>query len=125
MKWRIREVEFDNQVVIAPMAGVTNPAFRTIVKEFGAGLVYSEMISDKGLGHNNAKTHEMLFVDPSERPLSLQIFGGEAETLIPAAILVDQHDRRGHHRHQYGLPRAESHERRCRFETDAGPSKSV
>jgi nifR3 family TIM-barrel protein len=91
MKWRIREVEFDNQVVIAPMAGVTNPAFRTIVKEFGAGLVYSEMISDKGLGHNNAKTHEMLFVDPSERPLSLQIFGGEAETLIPAAILVDQH----------------------------------
>lgn len=73
MKWYIGNVELKNQVVVAPMAGVTNPAFRKIAKEFGAGLIYTEMVSDKGLGHNNVRTREMLRVDLDEKPISLQI----------------------------------------------------
>ncbi len=90
MKWYIGNVELKNQVVVAPMAGVTNPAFRKIAKEFGAGLIYTEMVSDKGLGHNNVRTREMLRVDLDEKPISLQIFGGDIESMVQAAIIVDQ-----------------------------------
>jgi len=90
MRWKIREIEFENQVVLAPMAGVTNQAFRLIAKEFGAGLLYSEMVSDKGLGYNNKKTLAMLVIDPEEHPLSLQVFGGDAESMVEAAKIIDQ-----------------------------------
>ncbi len=90
MIWKIGNVELKNQVVVAPMAGVTNPAFRKIIKEFGAGLIYTEMVSDKGLGHNNVRTKEMLRVDLDEKPISLQIFGSDIESMVQAAIMVDQ-----------------------------------
>ena len=80
----------DNRVVLAPMAGVCNSAFRLTVKEFGAGLVYAEMISDKGLVTRNKKTLDMLYIDERENPLSLQIFGGDKETLVAAAQYVDK-----------------------------------
>jgi len=79
-----------NQVVLAPMAGVCNSAFRLTVKEFGAGLVCAEMISDKGIVQKNKKTMNLLYIDEREKPLSLQIFGGEKETLVEAARFVDQ-----------------------------------
>ncbi len=79
-----------NQVVLAPMAGVCNPAFRLIAKEFGAGLVCAEMVSDKAILQGNEKSLSMLYVDEREKPLSLQIFGGERETLVGAAKFVDQ-----------------------------------
>ncbi len=79
-----------NQVVLAPMAGVCNPAFRLIAKEFGAGLVCAEMVSDKAILHKNEKSLSMLYVDEREKPLSLQIFGGERETLVEAAKFVDK-----------------------------------
>ena len=60
---KIREIEIKNPVIMAPMAGITNMAFRKIVKEFGAGLVYSEMVSDKAICYGNQKTIEMLQVD--------------------------------------------------------------
>ncbi len=81
----------DNRVVLAPMAGICNSAFRLTVKEFGAGLVYAEMISDKGIVFKNEKTLSMLYIDERENPLSLQIFGGEKETLVAAAKYVDEH----------------------------------
>lgn len=81
----------DNRVVLAPMAGICNSAFRLTVKEFGAGLVYAEMISDKGIVQKNERTLSMLYIDERENPLSLQIFGGEKETLVAAAQYVDQH----------------------------------
>lgn len=80
----------DNRVVLAPMAGICNSAFRLTVKEFGAGLVYAEMISDKGIVNKNEKTMNMLYIDERENPLSLQIFGGNKETLVEAAKYVDQ-----------------------------------
>ncbi|BCU53216.1 tRNA dihydrouridine synthase DusB [Staphylococcus auricularis] len=89
--WKIGDVEINNRVVLAPMAGVCNSAFRLTVKEFGAGLVCAEMVSDKAILFNNPKTMKMLYIDENERPLSLQIFGGEKDTLVEAAEYVDQH----------------------------------
>lgn len=88
---KIGNIELKNNVVLAPMAGVCNPAFRLIAKEFGTGLVCAEMVSDKGIVHGNKKTIEMLYVDEREKPLSLQIFGGDKETLVEAAKHVDKH----------------------------------
>ena len=87
---KIGNIEMKNQVVLAPMAGICNSAFRLTVKEFGAGLVCAEMVSDKGIVYQNEKTMNMLFIDEREKPLSLQIFGGERETLVAAARFVDQ-----------------------------------
>lgn len=87
---KIGNVELQNNVVLAPMAGVCNPAFRVIAKQFGAGLVCAEMVSDKAILHGNEKTMQMLYVDESEKPLSLQIFGGDKKTLVEAAKFVDK-----------------------------------
>lgn len=87
---KIGNIELKNNVVLAPMAGVCNPAFRLIAKEFGTGLVCAEMVSDKAIMHGNKKTLDMLYVDDREKPLSLQIFGGDKETLVGAARYVDQ-----------------------------------
>ncbi|MBU7320902.1 tRNA dihydrouridine synthase DusB [Paenibacillus oleatilyticus] len=87
----IGNVTAPNKVVLAPMAGVCNPAFRLIAKEFGCGLVCAEMVSDKAILHGNHRTLEMLYVDEREKPLSLQIFGGDTESLVEAAKYVDQH----------------------------------
>ncbi|MCQ6281896.1 tRNA dihydrouridine synthase DusB [Bacillus sp. EB600] len=87
---KIGDITLKNQVVLAPMAGVCNSAFRLTVKEFGAGLVCAEMVSDKGIVSKNEKTMNMLYIDEREKPLSLQIFGGEKETLVDAAQFVDR-----------------------------------
>ncbi|PFW88793.1 tRNA dihydrouridine synthase DusB [Bacillus pseudomycoides] len=87
---KIANIEMKNPVVLAPMAGVCNSAFRLTVKEFGAGLVCAEMVSDKAILFNNQKTLDMLYIDEREKPLSLQIFGGEKETLVGAAKYVDK-----------------------------------
>ena len=87
---KIGNVEINNPVVLAPMAGVCNSAFRLTVKEFGAGLVCAEMVSDKGINFKNEKTLDMLYIDERENPLSLQIFGGEKESLVQAAKFVDK-----------------------------------
>jgi len=88
--FQIGDIVMDNRVVLAPMAGICNSAFRLTVKEFGAGLVYAEMISDKGIVYKNEKTLGMLYIDERENPLSLQIFGGDKETLVEAAKYVDK-----------------------------------
>lgn len=87
---KIGNVEIKNRVIMAPMAGITNVAFRKIIKEFGAGLVVSEMVSDKALCYGNQKTIEMLNVDENEHPMSIQIFGGDVESMVQAARFVDQ-----------------------------------
>jgi nifR3 family TIM-barrel protein len=89
-KLKIGPVETKNNVVLAPMAGVCNPAFRLIAKEFGTGLVCAEMVSDKAILHGNERTRKMLYVDEREKPLSLQIFGGDKESLVEAAKIVDR-----------------------------------
>ena len=88
---KIGNVEIENPVVIAPMAGISNIAFRRIAKRFGAGLVCNEMVSDKALCYGNQKTIDMLAVGEDEHPMSMQIFGGEVETMVKAAKFVEEH----------------------------------
>lgn len=89
--FKIGNIEIENPVVMAPMAGITNMAFRRIIKDFGAGLVYSEMVSDKALCYGNTKTIEMLQIDENEHPVSIQLFGGEVATMVQAAKFIDEH----------------------------------
>lgn len=88
--FKIGNVTIENRVIMAPMAGITNMAFRTIIKEFGAGLVYSEMVSDKALCYRNPKTLAMLQVDETEHPMSMQVFGGDRDSIVEAAKFIDQ-----------------------------------
>jgi nifR3 family TIM-barrel protein len=88
--WKIGDITIPNRVTLAPMAGVSNWAFRLTVKEFGAGLITAEMVSDKGILNRNKKTLEMLYIDEQEMPMSLQIFGGDKDSLVQAAQYVDQ-----------------------------------
>jgi len=87
--WKIRELTIQNQVVIAPMAGISNPAFRSILALYGPGLITSEMISDKAICFNNLKTLEMTKVYPNEHPIALQLFGEDVESMVQAAIFLD------------------------------------
>jgi len=86
----IGKLKLDNPVILAPMAGVTDFAFRQLVKEFGCGLVCAEMVSSKGLLYNNDRTVEMLAIHPNEKPISLQIFGSEPEIMARAAQIVEE-----------------------------------
>lgn len=88
--FKIGDVIIENRIVMAPMAGITNKAFRTIVKSFGAGLVYSEMVSDKAICYKNEKTLGMLGVDESEHPMSMQVFGGDKDSIVKAAKFIDE-----------------------------------
>lgn len=88
MEWKIGNVEIKNNIVLAPMAGVCNSAFRRIIKEMGCGLVYAEMVSDKGLVYNSKKTKDMLYVSDYERPIVQQIFGSDVDTFVEAAKMV-------------------------------------
>lgn len=89
-KWNIAHIEIANRVVVAPMAGISNLAFRTICKEFGAGLIYTEMVSDKALFYQNVKTLGMTQIEEGEHPVSLQLFGHDMESMVYAAKLLDQ-----------------------------------
>ena len=88
--FKIGNVEIKNKVVLAPMAGVCNSAFRRIIKEMGAGLLYAEMVSDKALVYNNEKTKEMLYMTEDERPISQQIFGSDKESFVEAAKIIEE-----------------------------------
>ena len=78
---KIGNVKLDNNVFLAPMAGVTDLAFRIICREMGAGLVFSEMVSAKGMYYNDENTSELTQIDPRERPVALQIFGSDPEIM--------------------------------------------
>ena len=85
---KIGNIELKGQVILAPMAGVCNSAFRKICKEMGCALVCAEMVSDKGMIYNSKKTKDMLYFEEMERPISQQIFGSDKETFTKAAKMV-------------------------------------
>ena len=88
--WKIGNVEIENKIVLAPMAGICNSAFRKIVKEMGCGLIYAEMVSDKALFYKSKKTQEMLYMEDVERPISQQIFGSDKESFVVAAKYIEE-----------------------------------
>ena len=90
MKWKIGNVEIKNQVVFAPMAGVSNISYRQIIKEMGVGLIYSEMISTMGIVYNGKKTIDLINFNENERPISIQIFGSDLKSFVEAAKYIEE-----------------------------------
>ena len=86
--WKIGNVEISNRVVLAPMAGISNSAFRRIAKEMGVGLIYAEMVSDKAIDYQNKKTLDMLYMSDFERPIAQQIFGSDPESMAEATKYI-------------------------------------
>lgn len=87
---KIGNIEINGKVVLAPMAGICNEAFREICKENGADLIYSEMVSDKAIVFQNPKSLKMTQVSDKEHPIALQIFGSNLDTFVQAAQYADK-----------------------------------
>ncbi|MDR2822301.1 MAG: tRNA dihydrouridine synthase DusB [Acholeplasmatales bacterium] len=87
---KIGNVEIKSKFVLAPLAGISNFAFRKLNIEYGAALTFSEMVSDKGLIYNGEKTKELLYSEEIEHPFAIQIFGSDLDSLISAAIYIDK-----------------------------------
>ena len=82
---KIGNVELKNPFFLAPLAGITDAPFRRLCKEQGAGLVYSEMVSCKGLYYNDKNTETLLYITEEEKPAAIQVFGSEPEMMAFAA----------------------------------------
>lgn len=87
-KLKIGKIELENNLILAPMAGVTDLPFRKICKEFGPGLVCTEMVSSKAIFYNDSKTKLLMKTEGEKRPISMQIFGSDEETMAFAAKYV-------------------------------------
>ena len=88
---KIGNVQLDNEVFLSPMAGVTDLPFRTICKEKGCGMLYTEMINAKALCYDDENTKKMLRMDKDEHPVAVQIFGSDPEFMGKAAIIMNQY----------------------------------
>jgi len=88
-KLKIGNVELENNLILAPMAGVTDLPFRLLCKEQGAALCCMEMVSAKGIYYNNKNTENLLTVDERERPVSLQLFGSDPEIMAAMAARIE------------------------------------
>lgn len=89
MRLKIGNVELENNVILAPMAGVTDLPFRVLCREQGCGLVCMEMVSAKAILYKNKNTQELLKVDERERPVSLQLFGSDPKILSEIAASLE------------------------------------
>ena len=90
LRWKIGNVEIKNPFVLAPMAGVTDLAFRRLCKEQGAGLICMEMISAKAISYHNKNTKALMEIDPVEHPVSMQLFGNEPELMAQVAASIEE-----------------------------------
>ena len=90
MKLKIGNVTLENNVILAPMAGVTDLPFRLISKEQGAGLLCMEMVSAKAVHYNNKNTEGLMEIHPDEQPVSLQLFGSEPDVMAEAASKIEE-----------------------------------
>lgn len=88
---KIGNVQLDNEVFLSPMAGVTDLPFRTICKEKGCGMLYTEMINSKALCYDDENTKKMLNMEKDEHPVAVQIFGSDPEFMGKAASIMNQY----------------------------------
>ena len=86
--FQIGNIKIKNKVILAPMAGICNSAYRRIIKEMGCGLIYAEMVSDKAISYGSKKTIDMLYMTDMERPIVQQIFGSDKESFVAAAKYI-------------------------------------
>lgn len=89
-KIKLKNLNLENNVFLAPMAGVTDKAFRIICKEFGPGLVFTEMASAKAIYYNDKKTKQLLDIEQEKKPIGIQIFGSDITSIISATQYVDK-----------------------------------
>ena len=89
-KIKIGDLELQNNIILAPMAGITDLPFRMIVEKFEPGLVYTEMVSSKALYHNDEKTKKLINLEGEKRPIAVQIFGSDEETMGYASRYVSE-----------------------------------
>ena len=89
-KLKIGNVELENNIILAPMAGITDLPFRVICKKFGPALVCTEMVSSKAIFHNDANTKRLMKIEKKERPVSVQIFGSDEESMEVATKYVNE-----------------------------------
>ena len=87
---KIGNIILKNNVFLAPMAGITDMAFRSICKGYGAGLVYTEMVSAKGLYYNDSSTNTLMKINEEERPIGVQIFGSDADIMAKIAEKIGE-----------------------------------
>ncbi|MEN6462194.1 MAG: tRNA dihydrouridine synthase DusB [Syntrophomonas sp.] len=85
----IGKINISNRVFAAPLAGISDRAFRIIVKSFGCGLVFTEMVSDMGLVYSQEKTRRLADTSGEEPPVAVQIFGSQADPMVKAALIVE------------------------------------
>ncbi len=90
MRLRIGNVELENNLILAPMAGVTDQPFRKLCREQGCGLLYTEMVSAKAILYHNRNTQKLLEVDPAERPIAVQLFGSDPEIVSEMAAQMSE-----------------------------------
>jgi len=88
---RIGNVEIDNNIFLAPMAGITDKAYRIICKEFGAGLTYTEMASSRALYYQDKKTEQLINTDGEKRPIAIQIFGNSPEIMAQSVSRIGRY----------------------------------
>ncbi len=86
--FKIGNIEIQNPIVLAPMAGICNSSYRRIIKEMGCGLIYAEMVSDKAITYGSKKTIDMLYMTDMERPIAQQIFGSDKDSFVTAAKYI-------------------------------------
>ncbi|MDV3426071.1 MAG: tRNA dihydrouridine synthase DusB [Bacillota bacterium] len=89
---KIGNLELKSNVLLAPLAGVTDTVFRNICLEYGAGFVYSEMVSSKGIYFDNSKTRDLLYVSEEESPIGVQLFGSDPLIMAAAADVLNRRD---------------------------------
>lgn len=89
-KWKIGDLEISGPIVLGPMAGVTNKAYREFMKPFGVDVLYTEMISDFGIIYDNENTLKYLAIGKDEHPIGLQLFGGKKEVLLNALKKIEE-----------------------------------
>ena len=87
---KIGNVEIKNNIVLAPMAGVTDLSFRLLCKEMGCGLLYTEMVSAKAILYNNKNTEALLSVTPEEQPIAVQLFGSDPQIMADMAKRLEE-----------------------------------
>lgn len=90
MSFKIKNLNIEGRVILAPMAGITSFSYRKLFEGLGVSLFYTEMISDCGLIYKNKKTLDMIKSDGSDNPLALQLFGGKKETLLEAIDVLEE-----------------------------------
>jgi nifR3 family TIM-barrel protein len=87
---KLGNIELPNNLILAPMAGVTDLPFRILCKEQGVGMLYTEMVSAKAIYYKNKNTKELLQIDAREHPIAVQLFGSEPELMGDMAVVVEQ-----------------------------------